>query len=130
MLTAEKCQNIEMVLFDVDGVMTDGSIYINDNGEFFKSFNAKDGLAIELLRRHGLKAGVISGKSSPSLLKRCEQLGFDEVLTGCKNKLPVLIEICNKYQLTFDEIAFLSDDVLDLPVLEKVGLSVAPSDAH
>ena len=119
-----------MVLFDVDGVMTDGSIYIDGNGEFFKSFNAKDGLAIELLRSHGLITGVISGKASVSLNKRCEQLGFDEVITGCKNKLPALIELCNKYETSADEVAFLGDDILDLPILKVVGLSVAPIDAH
>ncbi|MEZ8204526.1 KdsC family phosphatase [Vibrio splendidus] len=130
MYSLEKCQKVKMVLFDVDGVMTDGSIYIDGDGEFFKSFNAKDGLAIELLRSHKIITGVISGKASTSLSKRCEQLGFDEVITGCKNKLPALIELCNKYEVSADEVAFLGDDVLDLPVLKVVGLPVAPLDAH
>lgn len=121
---------IKLVLFDVDGVMTDGSIYISDKGELFKAFNAKDGLAIELLRSRNILTGVISGKSSPSLTKRCQELGFDEVITGCKHKLPALHTICTKYRLSVQEVAFVGDDVLDLPILEKVGLSVAPSDAH
>lgn len=130
MFTAEQCVNIKIVLFDVDGVMTDGSIYITDIGEYFKSFNVKDGLSIELLRSHNILTGVISGKASPALTKRCEQLGFDEIVTGCKNKLPALDVICNKYQVIYEQIAFLGDDVLDLPIFEKVGLSVAPMDAH
>ncbi|CAH6797417.1 3-deoxy-D-manno-octulosonate 8-phosphate phosphatase KdsC [Vibrio chagasii] len=130
MLTSELCLPIKMVIFDIDGVMTDGSIYINEYGEFFKSFNVKDGLAIELFRCHNILTGVISGKKSPALTKRCESLGFDEVITGCKNKLPALIKILNKYNLSYEEIAFVGDDVLDVPIFEKVGLSIAPADSH
>lgn len=130
MLDKQLCKNIKMVLLDVDGVMTDGSIYINQDGEFFKSFNVKDGLAIELLRSQNILVGVISGKASEALDTRCQQLGFDEIITGCKNKLPALINICSKYEITSDQIAFLGDDVLDIPIFEKVGLSAAPIDAH
>jgi 3-deoxy-D-manno-octulosonate 8-phosphate phosphatase (KDO 8-P phosphatase) len=119
-----------MVLLDVDGVMTDGSIYICKDGEFFKPFNVKDGLAIELLRCHNILVGVISGKASSALDTRCQQLGFDEIITGCKNKLPALIDICSKYEITSDQIAFLGDDVLDIPIFETVGLSAAPVDSH
>ena len=119
-----------MVLLDVDGVMTDGTIYTNQEGEFFKSFNVKDGLAIDLLRSHNILTGVISGKASPALDTRCQQLGFDEIITGCKNKLPALINICTKYQITPEKIAFLGDDVLDIPIFEEVGLAAAPIDAH
>jgi 3-deoxy-D-manno-octulosonate 8-phosphate phosphatase (KDO 8-P phosphatase) len=129
-MSLEICYKIKLVLLDVDGVMTDGSIYINEEGECFKSFDVKDGLAIELLRCHGIKTGVISGKSSKSLDNRCAQLGLDVVVTGCKNKLPALMKICSDFGLSFDEIAFLGDDVLDIPLFEKVGLSAAPSDAH
>jgi 3-deoxy-D-manno-octulosonate 8-phosphate phosphatase (KDO 8-P phosphatase) len=122
--------DIKMVLFDVDGVMTDGSIYMSEHGEIVKAFNVKDGLAIELLRCHGILTGVISGKTSPALSLRCKQLGIDEVITGCKNKLPKLKEICSKYQVDYKEVAFCGDDVLDLPIFEYVGLSVAPADAH
>ncbi|ELI5732801.1 HAD-IIIA family hydrolase [Vibrio fluvialis] len=122
--------DIQLVLFDVDGVMTDGTIFINEHGECFKSFNVKDGLAIELMRSHGLRTGIISGKSSSSLQTRCEQLGFDEIMMGCKNKLPKLEELCNKYGINAHQVAFVGDDVLDLPLFEYVGLSVAPSDAH
>ncbi|EJL6409457.1 HAD-IIIA family hydrolase [Vibrio cholerae] len=121
---------IKLVMFDVDGVMTDGTIYISEQGEIFKSFNVKDGLAIELLRVHGIKTGIISGKSSPALAQRCSQLGIDLIEMGHKNKLPVLESICRTYGYQFDEVAFCGDDVLDIPVMKRCGLSAAPSDAH
>lgn len=121
---------IKMVLFDVDGVMTDGTIYMAESGEFIKAFNVKDGLAIELLRAHGIKSGVISGKASPALTTRCQQLGFDVIETGCKHKLPKLEEICHLFGITADEIAFCGDDVLDLPIMEHCGFSASPADAH
>jgi len=121
---------IKLVLFDVDGVMTDGTIYISEQGEYFKSFNVKDGLAIELLRANGIRTGVISGKSSPSLYKRCKQLGFDVIEMGCKNKLPKLKELCTAFEISLSEVAFCGDDVLDIPVMEHCAVSAAPSDAH
>ncbi|EOG5904983.1 KdsC family phosphatase [Vibrio vulnificus] len=130
MMNDSKAKNIEMVLLDVDGVMTDGSIYISGLGEAFKCFNVQDGLAIELLRSHGIKAGVISGKSSEALTARCVQLGFDVIITGCKNKLPQIASISQEYGIPASSMAFCGDDVLDLPVFNKVGLSVCPADAH
>lgn len=126
----KQVKDIRLVLFDVDGVMTDGTIFMSDQGEMIKAFNVKDGLAIELLRSHGILTGVISGKASSALSKRCEQLGFDIVITGCKNKLPQLYKICQDYRLALNNIAFCGDDVLDLPVMAICGLSVAPADGH
>ncbi|MEN8636588.1 HAD-IIIA family hydrolase [Pseudoalteromonas distincta] len=123
-------KNIELILFDVDGVMTDGSIYIDKNGESFKKFNVKDGLAIELLRSHNIKTGVVSGKESAALTFRSEKLGFDFIVTGCKNKLPRVNAICAELNIGLDKVAFVGDDVLDLPVMQKCGASFAPSDAH
>ena len=121
---------IELVLLDVDGVMTDGSIYIDEHGESFKKFNVKDGLAIELLHSHGIKTGVVSGKASKALTQRCEKLGFNYIVTGCKNKLPHVEVICNELGITLAQVAFVGDDVLDLLVMQKCGASFAPSDAH
>lgn len=123
-------KDIKMVLLDVDGVMTDGTIFMSGEGEIIKAFNVKDGLAIELLRAHGFITGVISGKASPALKKRCEQLGFDIIITGCKNKLPKLRELEKLYDISSMHMAFCGDDVLDIPVFQHVGLSVTPSDAH
>ena len=121
---------IELILFDVDGVMTDGSIYIDEHGESFKKFNVKDGLAIELLHSHGIKTGVVSGKASKALTQRCEKLGFNYIVTGCKNKLPRVEAICSELGIKLEQVAFVGDDVLDLPVMQKCGASFAPSDAH
>ena len=121
---------IELILFDVDGVMTDGSIYIDEHGESFKKFNVKDGLAIELLHSHGIKTGVVSGKASKALTQRCEKLGFNYIVTGCKNKLPRVEAICSELGIELEQVAFVGDDVLDLPVMQQCGASFAPSDAH
>ncbi|WP_432459153.1 KdsC family phosphatase [Agarivorans sp. QJM3NY_25] len=129
-MNLQLAKNIKLVLFDVDGVMTNGTIYMTGEGEIVKSFNVKDGLAVEFLRSHGFYTGVISGKASPALTKRCEQLGFDVIITGCKNKLPQLASLCEKFHIGLHEIAFCGDDILDVPVFEHVGLSVAPKDAH
>jgi 3-deoxy-D-manno-octulosonate 8-phosphate phosphatase (KDO 8-P phosphatase) len=129
-MVLELTSNIKMVLFDVDGVMTDGTIYMSSHGEVIKAFNVKDGLAIELLRRHGILTGIISGKSSEALNLRCNQLGFDKIITGCKNKQPQINDICSEFLINLNEIAFCGDDVLDIPVFDIVGLSVAPSDSH
>ncbi|HDY7993130.1 TPA: hypothetical protein RQK73_004692 [Vibrio vulnificus] len=106
-MNTSKSKNIEMVLLDVDGVMTDGSIYMSGSGEALKCFNVQDGLAIELLRTHGIKTGVISGKSSDALSARCKQLGFDIVITGCKNKLLQIFRIAEEYQVQGNRMKFV-----------------------
>lgn len=122
--------DIKIVLFDVDGVKTDGTIYISEQEEYLKAFHVKYGLAIELLRSHGFLTGIISGKASKALTLRCEQLTFNKIITGCKTKLSKLQEIYDEYSITLEQIAFCGDDVLDFPIFEHVGLSVAPADAH
>ena len=121
---------IRLVLFDVDGVLTDGSLYIGPDGEIFKSFNAKDGVAIALLKKYGIKVGVISGKASKALDFRITQLKFDYAITGCNDKLAALNEIMKSACLNQDQIAFVGDDIIDIPVMNEVGLGIAPMDAH
>ena len=105
---------IRLVLFDVDGVLTDGSLYIGPDGEICKSFNAKDGVAIALLKKFQIKAGVISGKSSKALDFRIKELRFDYAITGCSDKLVALSEIMKCANLTSDQIAFVGDDIIDI----------------
>jgi len=123
-------ENILLVLFDVDGVLTDGSIYTNEYGEMFKQFNVKDGLAIELLHSHGIKTGIVSGKCSEALKSRAKSLGFNYQITGVKNKLPAVEEICKELSISLSNVAFIGDDILDIPVMDKCGLSACPNDAH
>ena len=122
--------DIRLVLFDVDGVLTDGSIYIGHDGEVLKSFNTKDGVAVALLQKHDVRVGVISGKASKALDFRIEQLKFDYAITGCNDKLAALNEIMKSANLNPDQIAFVGDDIIDISVMKEVKLSIAPSDAH
>jgi len=121
---------IKLVLFDVDGVLTDGGLHIDCKGEQFKTFNVRDGLAVALLRVHGIRSGVLSGKTSPSLDFRIQQLGMDVAVTGRLEKLEALAGICSDLAISADQIAYVGDDVVDLPLVGRVGRFYAPSDAH
>lgn len=121
---------IRLVLFDVDGVLTDGSLHIGDSGEHAKVFNVRDGLAIGLLRTHGIKSGIISGKASGPLDFRIRQLGFDASITGRLDKLPAFEQILADMGVRNEEVAYVGDDVVDLAVMARAGASYAPSDAH
>lgn len=123
-------QNIRLMLWDVDGVLTNGDIYISDIGECFKQFNVKDGVAVALLKKHGIKTGVLSGKHSSSLTKRCEQLDLDIIKTGIHNKMSALNDICAYLNISLNQIAYIGDDVIDFKVMQSVGLTFAPADAH
>ncbi len=123
-------RSIKLVLFDVDGVLTDGTLYIDDAGEAYKPFNAKDGVAVSLLKHHGIKSGVVSGKSSPALLNRVSQLRMDVVKTGCSEKVEAVREVVRELGLTMPEVCFVGDDIIDYHVMNEVGVSFSPSDAH
>ncbi|BEU28327.1 HAD-IIIA family hydrolase [Paraburkholderia steynii] len=121
---------IRLVLFDVDGVLTDGSIYLDGEGECMKQFNVKDGIAVALLRSHGIATGILSAKSSPALTLRASQLKFDVVVTGCDRKLVAYEQIKIERGLQDTQIAFVGDDVIDLAVMRVAGYACAPADAH
>jgi 3-deoxy-D-manno-octulosonate 8-phosphate phosphatase (KDO 8-P phosphatase) len=123
-------QSVRLVLMDVDGVMTDGSILFVDAKSEGRIFDAKDGVGIWLLRRAGIVTGVISGRTSPAVKRRVKELGIEEIHLKVTNKLEVYEEILTRKGLSDDSVCFIGDDVVDLGVLERAGLSVAPSDAH
>jgi 3-deoxy-D-manno-octulosonate 8-phosphate phosphatase (KDO 8-P phosphatase) len=125
-----KLRNIRMVVLDVDGVMTDGRVLLLPDGQEVKFFSIHDGFGIVCATKAGIRIGIISGRSSPSLKIRCEELGIEDLYMERMDKLPVLEQMIKEHNLTYDQIAFIGDDVPDLPVLEKVGLSAAPSNAH
>jgi 3-deoxy-D-manno-octulosonate 8-phosphate phosphatase (KDO 8-P phosphatase) len=125
-----KLRNIQMVLLDVDGVMTDGRVLLLPDGQEVKFFSIHDGFGIVCAMKVGIRIGIISGRSSPSLKIRCDELNIKDLYMEKMEKLPVLEQIIKEHNLTYDQIAFIGDDVPDLPVLEKVGLSVAPSNAQ
>lgn len=121
---------IRLVLFDVDGVLTDGTLYLDGEGECIKRFNVKDGIAVGLLRSHGIATGILSARSSPALTLRAQQLKFDVVVTGCDHKLSAYEQIKAERNLQDAQIAFVGDDVIDLAVIRAVGYACAPADAH
>lgn len=123
-------QKIKLVVFDVDGVLTDGRLYYGGEGEVVKAFNVKDGVGIKLLRTQGIEVAVISAKSSMPLQKRITDLGIKHFYPGTKDKKIQLQQLCQKLQLLPGEAAFVGDDVIDLKVKETVGLFFAPKDAH
>jgi 3-deoxy-D-manno-octulosonate 8-phosphate phosphatase (KDO 8-P phosphatase) len=119
-----------MVLMDVDGVMTDGGILFIDRGSEGRVFDAKDGVGIWLLSRAGVRTGVISGRTSPAVRRRARELGMSEIHLKVRDKLAVYEEILERRGLRDEEVCYISDDVMDLPLFGRVGLSVAPADAH
>ena len=128
--TPDKLKSIKLLLLDVDGVLTDGSIIYNDNGEETKVFNVKDGLGIRLLMEAGIKVGIVTGRSSKALHHRCKNLGIDYIFDDVNDKAGVLDLILERTGVTAEEIAFIGDDLPDLPLMRRVGLSVAVADAH
>ncbi len=128
-LTA-KITPLKMLLMDVDGVLTDGSIIWDDRGVQSKAFNVKDGFGIHALRRLGFKVGIITGKISQVVEHRAKELKLDEVHQGKVRKVPVYEEIKAKHRFSDAQICYIGDDLLDKPLLERVGFSAAPVDAH
>jgi 3-deoxy-D-manno-octulosonate 8-phosphate phosphatase (KDO 8-P phosphatase) len=126
----EKASRIKMLLLDVDGVMTNGQVLLMSDGEELKFFSIHDGYGMVCAMKAGIRLGIISGRSSKAIKMRCEELKIADLYMGTMEKLPVLNEILEKYSLQADEVAYVGDDVPDLPVLRKVGFSVAPQNAH
>lgn len=126
----QKVRQIKMVLLDVDGVMTDGGIYYSADGVEMKRFNAQDGYGVVLAREHGLKIGIISGRSTPVVEARMNDLKVDEVIQGSADKLAALRDIQKRHGFKDQEIAFMGDDLFDLPLLNVVGFSAAPRNAR
>ena len=125
----EKAAKVKLIITDIDGVMTDGGIIYDDNKLEFKKFNVKDGLIVHHLRKSGLMVGAITGRESYVVQNRCEELKFDFHYHGVKNKGKKFDEVLETLELQADEVAFIGDDLIDLPILARVGLAVTPNDA-
>jgi 3-deoxy-D-manno-octulosonate 8-phosphate phosphatase (KDO 8-P phosphatase) len=120
---------VKLIVLDVDGVLTDGSIIYDSEGREYKIFNVKDGYGIVTAVRRGIKVVVISGRNSPIVERRCRELGITEIFQGVSDKLKVYEEVKEKYGLKDSEVAAMGDDIPDIPILERVGFSGAPADA-
>ncbi len=126
----KKAQRIKLVIFDVDGVLTDGLLNYGPEGELFKQFNVKDGVGIKLLQQQGVHVAVITAKDSKPLYQRMKDLSVQYFYPGCNNKKEAFADLLELLSLEAEEVAYVGDDVIDLPVMARVGLSIAVKDAH
>lgn len=125
----EKAKRVRILILDVDGVMTDGGLICSSKGEEGKVFNVRDGLGIALLLRENIKVAIISGRKSEAVEHRARELGIQEVYQGVKDKVAAFEEILKKDKITPDQVGFIGDDLVDLPLLSRVGFAVGVADA-
>jgi len=139
----EKAARIRLLIFDVDGVLTDGSLFVGDDGQEYKAFNSRDGHGIKMLLKYGVEVAIITGRSSQVVEHRMANLGITHIYQGKLDKLPAYEELRGKLEklpayeelrtklgVSPEETAYVGDDVVDLPVMRRVGLAIAVQDAH
>jgi 3-deoxy-D-manno-octulosonate 8-phosphate phosphatase (KDO 8-P phosphatase) len=119
-----RAQKIRLVVFDVDGVMTDGTLFLADDGQEYKGFNSLDGHGLKMLKGSGVELAIITGRSSRVVENRARNLGIGIVHQGAHDKLAVYRELCRELHLQCEETAFMGDDVVDLPVMRRAGLAI------
>ncbi len=125
----EIASKIKLVAFDVDGVMTDGSLTFLEDGREIKTYNAKDGLGVVMLSKAGIITSIITARDNNVVKIRAGQIDIKELYMGQKNKVQALIELSKKYELDLSQIAYMGDDLPDICVLQEVGLACCPKDA-
>ena len=125
----QNLSNIKLLVLDVDGVLTDGTLVINGDGSESKFFNSHDGHGIKMWQRAGLRIAILSGRLSEPTRHRAKQLQIEDIFEDCHNKLPVLEEFLKKIHIAPESVAYIGDDVMDLPVMRYVGFSVAVANA-
>ena len=125
----EKLQKVNTFIFDVDGVLTDGSLLVMPDGEFLRRMNIKDGYAMALAVKRGYRIAIISGGHSSGVPVRLKRLGIEEVFRGVENKLVVYEQLLEKYNLADEQILYMGDDVPDLPLIKRCGVPCCPADA-
>ncbi|AVR01510.1 3-deoxy-manno-octulosonate-8-phosphatase KdsC [Pluralibacter gergoviae] len=125
-----RAKNIRLLILDVDGVMSDGLIYMGNNGEELKAFNVRDGYGIRCALTSGIEVAIITGRSAKLVEDRCKTLGITWLWQGQSDKLVAYRELLAKLALSPDRVAYIGDDLIDWPVMANVGLSVAVADAH
>ncbi len=126
----EIAKKIRLLILDVDGVLTDGAIILDNEGNEFKHFHVRDGHGIKLLVQHGVQVAIITGRFSRVVQRRAHELGISEVYQKCYNKVIAYEKIKAKYNLSDEEVAYMGDDIVDIPLLRRVALPVAVADAH
>src|SRR5919206_3746814 len=125
----QRAARIKLLLMDCDGVLTDGRVWLFENGEEQKGFHTRDGLGIELWHRAGLKSGIISGRNSSAVERRARTLGMSFVIQGVADKVHSFTETVAQAGVTNEEVAFIGDDLNDIPLMTRSGLGIAVADA-
>lgn len=125
----EKIKKISGIITDVDGVLTDGGIILNGRGGEYKIFNVRDGNGIKIWMKMGFKIAFLSGRVSKPVLRRAQELGVEDVILGSRDKVADGEEIVKGWQLSWENIAYIGDDIVDIPIMKKAGVSFAVSDA-
>jgi 3-deoxy-D-manno-octulosonate 8-phosphate phosphatase (KDO 8-P phosphatase) len=125
----QRAQAIKLAIFDVDGVLTDGKPYFLVDGSEFKTFNTLDGHGIKMLIASGVRTAIISGRKTPVVERRAQNLGIQHLYQGREDKLVVLDELLGELGLSYEQVAYLGDDLPDLPVIRRVGLGMAVASA-
>ena len=121
----ERARAIKLVIFDVDGVMTDGSLFLGDDGQEYKGFNSLDGHGLKMLKNTGVELAIITGRDSKVVIHRARNLGITHLHQGAHDKLMVYQQLLGDLRLDPEHTAFMGDDVVDLPVMRRAGLAIA-----
>ncbi len=125
----ERARNVKLIVFDVDGVMTDGRLIIGDDGLEYKAFNTQDGLGMKLLKASGVEMAIITGRTSNVVTRRAESTGIGHFYQGVEDKLEAFLDLVGKTGFSHEQCAFMGDDVVDLPPMRRCGLGLTVPDA-
>ena len=126
----ERAGRIRLAAFDVDGTLTDGRLWFDHAGNEMKAYHVQDGLGLRLLADNGIAVALITARESASVRSRAKDLRLEHVFTGVRNKLACLTTLCEQLGVALSEVAYMGDDLADLPVFPHVGLAVAPANVH
>lgn len=125
----ERARAVRLMVFDVDGVLTDGRLFLGDDGQEYKAFHSRDGHGMRMLQDSGIKLALLTGRQSQVVSQRAADLGIEHVIQGRRDKLPAFEDLLDTLGISFSAAAFIGDDLVDLPVMRRVGLGVAVADA-
>lgn len=128
-IITQKASHIKLLILDVDGVMTDNKLIYGDDGQEYKAFYTRDGHGMVMLQKSGIEIAIITGRTSSLTQNRMQDLKVKHLYQGVPDKLPTFLDLAKKLQLDMKHIAYVGDDILDLPILSRVGLSACPKDA-